>query len=79
MDETPKATDDCVLLKKPSCPPKKITLTEEELKGFGKQVRSRPNPCPYIRIYDANNQTEQDILNCNPSRPAVEIGLSFSF
>jgi hypothetical protein len=83
MDETSKDrvrdVDDCVLLKKTSSLPKDIRLTEEQLNGLCKEVKHRPNPCPYIRIYDANNQNEQDVLNCNPSNPSVEVGLSFSF
>ena len=79
MDEIYKKPEDCVLLKRPSRPHREMEITEEELRGFGKEARSKPNPCPHIRFYDANNQTEQDILNCNPSKPVVEVGIKFSF
>lgn len=54
-------------------------LTDKEQMGFGKKKIRKPNPCPFIKFEDLNNKTEKDILDCNPERPAVVIGLKWDF
>lgn len=61
---------------------KKISVQEEELpKNVLCKIKDRVtiNPTPFIKIEDLNNQNNQDILDCNPSRPSVRIGLKWTF
>ena len=54
-------------------------LSKDELQGFGKAKHKQPNPRPFIKFEDLNNKTERDIAECNPKRPAVCVGLEWSF
>ena len=54
-------------------------LTKEELSGFVKQKRHKPNPSPYVRFKDLNNPKEQDNKDYLRPHPAIEVGLEFSF
>ena len=69
----------CVLLKKKDEKPKVAPLTEEEKNALVKAKRQRPNPTPFIKVDDLNNQREQDYLDCNPSRLSVVAGLKWTF
>lgn len=70
-----------IYLQKPKPSIGEIRLTEEEAKGLV-LVRKKckpPNPCPYVKFYDPNNEREQDKYDCNPQQRAVVIGLKWSF
>lgn len=77
------------LLAKPSADLQKLWATErevlsrpltgEELKGFGKQKHTMPNPRPFLKFEDLNNKTERDIAECNPKRPSVCVGVEWAF
>ena len=60
---------------------KRRNISEDELSGFvfdGFRIKL-PNPIPFLRLHDANNMNNQDILDCNPPHKMIEFGLKWSF
>ena len=75
-----------------SCQQKQATAIEKKLFSYRdkpmdesllhlqkKQETKLPNPMPFVRINDLNNQNEKDDWDDNPPKRAVEIGLKFKF
>lgn len=54
-------------------------LSKEEQKGFQKRKTPLPNPMPFIKVVDQNNQNVRDFQDCNPEHMALNIGLKWTF
>ena len=54
-------------------------LNSEILEGIKPYRYQAPNPIPFVRINDLNNQIEQDDIDDNPPKSAIEVGLKWRF
>ena len=57
---------------------RKIDLTDSEKQAISFQKEER-SVRPFVKINDLNNQNERDILDCNPERNSIVVGIRVSF
>lgn len=55
-----------------------IALTDSEKHAISFQKKERPVR-PFVKFNDLNNQNERDILDCNPERNSIVVGIQVSF
>lgn len=54
-------------------------LSKDVMGAFQPKKVAPPNPMPFVRINDLNNQNERDDWDDNPSKRALEFGLKWTF
>ena len=75
-DMPPPLTAEEVLCGRKGTEPLTLTEGEKQAISFGKDA---PSIYPFVKVNDLNNQNERDILDCNPERNTIVIGIRGSF